>query len=88
MSQNENNDNNNNNNKEIIDNTFIECGLPIPAIVYDLAHEKQFQILNYIKSMDERDKKAYKIAFNHLGTSFNICKSNGYKEWKKAQSIK
>ena len=68
------------------DNTFNDCGLPIPVIVYNLAQEKQCEILDYIKSMDERDKKAYKIAFNHLGTSFNICKSNGYKEWKKTQS--
>ena len=68
------------------DNTFNDCGLPIPVIVYNLAQEKQTEIINYIKSMDERDKKAYKIAFNHLGTSFNICKSNGYKEWKKAQN--
>jgi hypothetical protein len=88
MSQNENNDKNNDRNNKEIDNTFSECGLPIPVMVYDLAHEKQFQILNYIKSMDERDKKAYKIAFNHLGTSFNISKSNGYKEWKKAQISK
>lgn len=73
-----------NDNKEIIDNTFSIHGLPIPAIIYNLEHEKQTEILNYIKSMDERDKKAYKIAFNHLGTSFNICKSNGYKDWKKA----
>jgi hypothetical protein len=73
-----------NDNKEIIDNTFSIYGLPIPAIIYNLEHEKQTEILNYIKSMDERDKKAYKIAFNHLGTSFNICKSNGYKDWKKA----
>ena len=68
------------------DNTFKDCGLPIPLIVYNLADEKQSEIINYIKSMDERDKKAYKIAFNHLGTSFNICKSNGYKEWKKSQN--
>lgn len=78
--------NNNNDNKENIDNTFGECGLPIPEIFYNLTQENQSQILNYIKSMNERDKKAYKIAFNHLGTSFNICKSNGYKEWKKSQS--
>jgi hypothetical protein len=78
--------NNNNDNKENIDNTFCECSLPIPEIFYNLTQENQSQILNYIKSMNERDKKAYKIAFNHLGTSFNICKSNGYKEWKKSQS--
>lgn len=87
MSQNDNIHNNIDNNKEI-DNTFSECGLSIPAMIYNLAHEKQYDILNYIKSMDERDKKAYKIAFNHLGTSFNICKSNGYKDWKKEQITK
>lgn len=75
-----------NDNKENIDRNFGECGLPIPIMVYNLAHEKQDEIINYIKSMDERDKKAYRIAFNHLGTSFNVCKSNGYKDWKKAQS--
>uniref|UniRef100_A0A6C0IHW8 Uncharacterized protein n=1 Tax=viral metagenome TaxID=1070528 RepID=A0A6C0IHW8_9ZZZZ len=84
MSQNDNIHNNIDNNKEI-DNTFIEYELPIPAMIYNLEHEKKDDILNYIKSMDERDKKAYKIAFNHLGTSFNICKSNGYKDWKKAK---
>jgi plasmid replication initiation protein len=75
-----------NDNKENIDRIFCEYELPIPIMVYNLAHEKQDEIINYIKSMDERDKKAYRIALNHLGTSFNICKSNGYKDWKKAQS--
>ena len=62
---------------------FNELGLPIPEMVRKLTNEKQTEILEYYKNMDERDKKAYIIAFNHLGTSFNICKSNGYKEWKK-----
>ena len=74
------------NDKEIIDRIFTDSDLPIPIMVYNLAHQKQDEIGNYIKTMDERDKKAYRIAFNHLGTSFNICKSNGYKDWKKAQS--
>ncbi len=66
--------------------TFNEYGLPIPELIHNLSHERQIEIISYIKSMDDRNKKAYKIAFNHLGTSFNICKSNGYKEWKKSQS--
>ena len=32
------------------DNTFNDCGLPIPVSVYNLADEKQCEILNYIKS--------------------------------------
>ena len=67
----------------ISDINFKEIGLPIPELVYKLPVEKQAEIFKYLKSIDERDKKAYLIAINHLGTSFNICKSNGYKEWKK-----
>jgi hypothetical protein len=31
--------------------------------------------------MDDLDRKAYEIAYNHLGTSFNITRSNGFKQW-------
>jgi hypothetical protein len=31
--------------------------------------------------MDEQKRKAYDIAYCHLGTSFNIARSNGFKEW-------
>jgi len=37
---------------------------------------------NYIAQLDDIQKKAYLIAKKHLGTSFNIYKSNGFKEWK------
>ena len=40
-------------------------------------------IKNYLDQMNEREKKAYLIAFQHLGSSFNIYKSNGFKEWLK-----
>jgi len=42
----------------------------------------QDEVISYLKSMDERQFKAYLIAKEHLGSSFNIFKSNGYKEWK------
>ena len=38
--------------------------------------------------MDEKKLKAYNIAFNHLGSSFNILKSNGYKDWAKNKLTK
>jgi len=44
--------------------------------------EKEKEILTYISQLDENSKKAYLIAKDHLGSSFNILKSNGYKEWK------
>lgn len=60
---------------------FLTLNLPIPEVVYTYPKEKQKIIYNYLQEMDEHNKKGYLIAHNHLGTSFNICKSNGYKEW-------
>jgi hypothetical protein len=61
---------------------FEELCLPIPKIVYTFSEEKQKEIYEYLSQLDEHQKKAYRIAYQHLGTSFNIYKSNGYKEWK------
>ena len=41
---------------------------------------------NYINSMDEKEKIAYKIAKEHLGSSFNIEKSIGFQKWLKKNS--
>jgi len=45
--------------------------------------DKQKEIFNYLNEMTEHEKKAYEIAVNHLGTSFNIYRSNGFVLWKK-----
>ena len=37
----------------------------------------------YIAQLDEMQRKAYEIAKSHLGTSFNIKRSNGFIEWLK-----
>ena len=37
----------------------------------------------YVMSLNELEKKAYLIAKEHLGSSFNISRSNGYHEWNK-----
>ena len=60
---------------------FEELGLPIPKTVLDLSEEKQKEIYDYLKQLDEHQKIAYNIAYHHLNTSFNIYRSNGYKEW-------
>ena len=62
---------------------FKTLDLPLPDTVYNLSLEQQQNIYNYLKQLDETNKKAYIIAYNHLGTSFNIFKSNGYNEWIK-----
>jgi hypothetical protein len=69
-------------------NIFKEFDIPIPNIVYCYDNEKQKEIYNYLTKLvkDEQQKKAYLIAFYHLGSSFNINKSNGFKQWKSSQT--
>jgi len=43
----------------------------------------EMQVIEYMDQMNEKEKKAYAIAMEHLGTSFDIIKSNGYLNWKK-----
>jgi hypothetical protein len=40
-------------------------------------------IKEYILTLSEKEYKAYKIAESHLGSSFDILKSNGYLKWLK-----
>jgi hypothetical protein len=42
-------------------------------------------IQQYLAQLDDLQKKAHFIAKQHLGTSYNITKSNGYIEWIKKQ---
>lgn len=41
---------------------------------------------NYINSMNEKEQIAYKIAKEHLGSSFNLEKSIGFQKWLKKNS--
>ena len=61
---------------------FSLLNIPLPEIVKQYPLEKQREIYEYLNQMDEHHKQAYLIAYNHLGTSFNIYKSIGFKEWK------
>ena len=63
---------------------FVKTGLSIPESVQKLPIEKQTEVYNYLIQMTPYQKKAYLIAQDHLGTSFNIPKSNGFIEWKKS----
>ena len=42
----------------------------------------------YIMQLTEKEKIVLEIAKEHLGTSFNILKSNGYKQWVKRKKKK
>jgi hypothetical protein len=65
---------------------FIKTELSIPPSIFKLPLEKQTEVYNYLIQMTHSQKKAYLIAQDHLGTSFNILKSNGFIEWKKSIS--
>ena len=61
---------------------FTDLNIPLPELINSYPIDKQIEIYNYLKELDEQNKKAYLIALDHLGSSFNIYKSNGFKEWK------
>ena len=67
-------------NRENIEN-LLQLKLPQNFDNYD--PNTQISIVEYLKSLDTIERKAYSIGIEHLGTSFNIVKSNGYNSWKK-----
>ena len=56
--------------------------IPISSYIKTYPEKQQKEILEYLQQLDEHDKKTYIIAFEHLGSSFNVYKSNGFKEWQ------
>ena len=67
--------------------TFETLGLPIPLGVPEYPSEIQKEIFDYLEQMNKMERKAYIIAQQHLGTSFNIYRSNGFKEWRSKKGI-
>lgn len=67
---------------------FESLNVPIPEAVKTYTLEKKREIFDYLSEMDELNKVGYKIAFNHLESSFDICRSNGFKEWQHSKSSK
>ena len=67
---------------------FESLNIPIPEAVKNYSLEKKREIFEYLSEMDELNKVGYKIAFNHLESSFDICRSNGFKEWQHSKTSK
>jgi competence protein ComGC len=65
---------------------FSELKLPIPENVYKKTPEIQKNIYEYLNTMNDLQKTAYLIAYDHLGSSFNILRSNGYIEWSQSKT--
>jgi hypothetical protein len=60
---------------------FESLNMKISCLFKNYSIEKQREIFEYLSEMDEHHRRAYDIAYDHLGTSFNIARSNGFKEW-------
>jgi hypothetical protein len=59
--------------------------LPLPNNFANYDIELQSSVIQYITQLSDIEKKAYKIAQIHLGSSFNVVKSNGYNTWLKSK---
>jgi hypothetical protein len=64
---------------------FSVLKIKVPENVKNYSAEKQREIYDYLSKLDEHHIIAYNIAFDHLGTSFDILRSNGFKEWIKSK---
>lgn len=65
---------------------FDLLNMKISETIKNYPIEKQREIFEYLHEMDDHHRKAYDIAYDHLGTSFNIARSNGFKEWLSEKS--
>ena len=63
---------------ESITQSFI-----LPSNFEDFTIEEKDLILQYLNTLSILQLKAYSVANDHLGSSFNILKSIGYLNWKK-----
>jgi len=55
--------------------------IELPSNYSQYTLEEQALVLEYLNQLNNIQKQAYKIAKEHLGSSFHIVKSNGYIEW-------
>lgn len=51
-----------------------------------LNENEKKNVTEYLLQLNDTEIKAFKIAIDHLQSSFNILKSNGYLNWKKTQN--
>ena len=78
---------NNNTEKEDMKNEDVNTHLlfdhECEEVIQNSPSEWRETVKSYFKSMSDMHKKTFLIAKNHLGTSFNIFKSNGFVSFEK-----
>lgn len=60
--------------------TNLQVALPDQFPQY--SPELQAEVVAYLSQLDAMERKAYTIGKAHLGTSFNVPKSNGFGTWR------
>ena len=60
-----------------------EVGLELPNNFEKYNEKTQELIVKYLKHLNTIERQAYTIGKSHLGSSFNVVKSNGFVDWKK-----
>lgn len=60
---------------------FTSLNLKYSDLLKTYPIEKQREIFQYLSELDEHNRKAYDIAYSHLGSSFSVSRSNGFKMW-------
>ena len=60
-----------------------DIGLELPNSFEKYDDITKESVIKYLKHLNPIEKQAYTIGKAHLGSSFNVLKSNGYSEWKK-----
>jgi hypothetical protein len=63
-----------------------EIIIELPDNIDDYDEDTQNLIIEYLEQLTPIQIKAYTIAKEHLGSSFNLVKSNGYVDWLKTKT--
>jgi len=66
----------------------ISLPVPLPDNFETQNENTKQNIINYLVGLNIIEQKAYCIGIKHLGSSFNLLKSNGYNDWVKKQKQK
>jgi len=68
-----------------MDTEKLVVALDLPESFEKCDSAAQKTIIQYLNQLSANEQIAYKIAKDHLGSSFNIIRSNGFQDWKKKQ---
>ena len=57
---------------------FEDIGIPKPLLFDKYEENEKANIYEYLSKLDEHQKNIYKIAHQHLESSFNVVKSKNF----------